>query len=557
MQHVAVPLLLAAVGHAFSPPAATTSLGGRQLQYVRHEEGMGWPINEVLATTDGEHQHQDYEARVERRFSRYRRRERLRNALSYGAEMDWQRRELEEAHRRHVDEMRSHPAPPRMVNRPVPIVNFRTNSDFPASDLPASRWGQVAAHPVEFDDAEYSHCTRSTRHVLVPRKGNEIPGTRGGDAVTFNGYDYEVRTVDDVLVQQTDPSQPSARRAYWLQDKLQGAIYGQVRYGTILRKLESPVQVRLPPKSSSSTSKEGDFPTEREWVTVEWIATDDRVAVKELNWEHIRTEGQKLAEDPIKEVAAMQHLKRWADREAERRGRLPEEMEGKVTADLDNHHIVMPLDLLSDDENLYSITPYCTGGRLLDMVEGKSRFSEPEARYWMKQILKGLTCLKKAGVSHRDMSPENLMVHEGNVYIIDLGMCLRIPHTEQGRRALILPQTPCGKWYYLSPEVLLSEQPFDGPAVDLWAAAVILFIMLTGTPPWDEPKMTDEAFKLTSTGFLEQMLTERHAGLSADAMDLLQRMLWLDPADRLSLEQVCAHPWMAHDETLGPGATLP
>ena len=48
---------------------------------------------------------------------------------------------------------------------------------------------------------------------------------------------------------------------------------------------------------------------------------------------------------------------------------------------------MMPLDLLSDDINLYSITPYCTGGRLLDQIENKSRFSEPEARYWMRQIL--------------------------------------------------------------------------------------------------------------------------------------------------------------------------
>ena len=114
--------------------------------------------------------------------------------------------------------------------------------------------------------------------------------------------------------------------------------------------------------------------------------------------------------------------------------------------------------------------------------------------------IQGLTCLKRAGVAHRDMSPENLMVHDGNVYIIDLGMCLRIPslhddHDDNGHdivndsiryhpdeRALIAPQGVCGKWYYLSPEVCLSEEPFDGPAVDLWAAGVILFIMLTGIP---------------------------------------------------------------------------
>ena len=175
------------------------------------------------------------------------------------------------------------------------------------------------------------------------------------------------------------------------------------------------------------------------------------------------------------------------------------------------------------------------------------------------------------------------MVHDGQVYIIDLGMCLRIPSLDdagddmldakqQEQRFLILPQAPCGKWYYLSPEVLLSEQPFDGPTVDLWgelsfvqncllcssianlifntflAAGVILYIMLTGLPPWEEPKTTDDNFNLMSTGYLVQILTERRVGLSADAMDLLQRMFWKDPADRLSLEQVCDHPWLTHQD---------
>jgi serine/threonine protein kinase len=171
-------------------------------------------------------------------------------------------------------------------------------------------------------------------------------------------------------------------------------------------------------------------------------------------------------------------------------------------------------------------------------------------------------------VAHRDMSPENLMVHEGNVFIIDMGMSLRIPslqnmnddnyygmqhshqylHPHPHQRSLILPQSPCGKWYYLSPEVCLSEQPFDGPAVDLWAAGVILFIMLTGLPPWEEPRMSDENFRLMTNGHLMRLLTERRVGLSVDAMDLLQRMFWYDPADRLSLEQVCAHPWITHEK---------
>lgn len=187
--------------------------------------------------------------------------------------------------------------------------------------------------------------------------------------------------------------------------------------------------------------------------------------------------------------------------------------------------------------------------------------------------------LQSAGVCHRDMSLENLLVHQNGALIIDLGMCLRVPYRNDntsmlsaafsgmnmnstdptinasenmifdGRsapRCLIRPQGTCGKWIYMSPEIYLNREPFDGFAVDMWAAGVILFLMLTGFPPWERACATDERFKYMTAGYLVQMLTEWELGLSSDAMDLLQRMLFLDPKDRLSLDQVRAHPWMVN-----------
>jgi serine/threonine protein kinase len=214
------------------------------------------------------------------------------------------------------------------------------------------------------------------------------------------------------------------------------------------------------------------------------------------------------------------------------------------------------------------------------------------------------------------MSLENLLVHnESGALIIDMGMCLRIPYLDEqpqqvstdpasqpyqypqltismqnmsmtnghpalvsasavaaspnnrhgnlpvhsGRmrpRALIRPQGTCGKWIYMSPEIYRDKDPFDGYAVDVWAAGVILFLMLTGFPPWERACATDERFKFMTAGYLVQMLTEWNLGLSGDALDLLQRMLFLDPKDRLSLDQVRAHPWMAN-RPIAPPANLP
>lgn len=209
--------------------------------------------------------------------------------------------------------------------------------------------------------------------------------------------------------------------------------------------------------------------------------------------------------------------------------------------------------------------------------------------------MKGLEHLQKSGICHRDMSLENLLVHQNGALIIDMGMCLRIPYPQStsstnttavqvvsdslnsmnldaaaqqvmngngietpvfnGKttpRLLMTPQGTCGKWIYMSPEIYKNEEPFDGFAVDMWAAGVILFLMLTGFPPWERACMTDDRFKYMTAGYLVQMLTEWDVGLSSDAMDLLQRMLFIDPKDRLSLDQVKAHPWMVQGQGQAP-----
>ena len=79
-------------------------------------------------------------------------------------------------------------------------------------------------------------------------------------------------------------------------------------------------------------------------------------------------------------------------------------------------------------------------------------------------------------------------------------------------------------------------------------------MMLIGEPPWEVPKMSDANFRhIAAGGNLAQMLTARRAGLSLDAMDLLQKMLWMDPADRLSLEQVMSHPWFSFVDKISFG----
>lgn len=108
-----------------------------------------------------------------------------------------------------------------------------------------------------------------------------------------------------------------------------------------------------------------------------------------------------------------------------------------------------------------------------------------------------------------------------------------------------------------SPEIYSNQESFDGFAVDLWAAGVILYIMLTGFPPYDQASRTDQRFDLIVSGRLVEQLRNWDIFLSDEAGDLLQRMLRLDPRDRLTLTEIMAHPWVASGEVEAPAPPEP
>jgi serine/threonine protein kinase len=152
------------------------------------------------------------------------------------------------------------------------------------------------------------------------------------------------------------------------------------------------------------------------------------------------------------------------------------------------------------------------------------------------------------------MSLENILVDEyTRSVVIDLGMCLRVPYDNcgdigdvscGGLRRLIKALIPCGKPNYISPEILSSEGPFDGFAIDLWATGVILFIMLVGLPPWEFARSEDPRYKMVTKGKLSRMLDSWKRPISPLAVDLLQKMLMEDPRQRLSLTEIKDHPWV-------------
>lgn len=350
-----------------------------------------------------------------------------------------------------------------------------------------------------------------------------------------------------------------AEHAFWSQRVIKSAIYGNVQSGIILKRCSPPLRT---PSGEA----------------VNWVATDELCAIKQYSRGLIQ-EAPNSAENPYGEISAMQllsnyqqyHLQQRLDGERELQ---EEDILRNAQESMGQTNVMMPLRMLYDNSNIYCIMPYVNGGELFDVLDSRQKFSEEEARYWMIQILNGVETLQKAGICHRDMSLENLLTsNDGTALIIDLGMCLRIPYadddTEEGRlarnncvdhrqrpRCLIRRDRACGKPYYMSPEIRRNRDAFDGHAVDMWALGPILFLMVAGFPPWEIADPADERFYYFSNGFFGQTITTWNLGLSADLIDILQRMFFVNPRDRMSLEQVRAHPWMDGPTAPPPAAPM-
>jgi len=349
--------------------------------------------------------------------------------------------------------------------------------------------------------------------------------------ITARVYDPNRRrsaNVTKILVQCDDRRTPTTNYAYWITKKLSDAIFGSVRLLVVLEKRTPGV------KSGEDPSAAG----------AEWEITSQRLCVKQMSWSRIIRMKETSSCDPLREIAAMQYIMHPPC------GSPPHE------------NLMTQIVTLTDDEYLYSIMPYCGGGELFEKVSQDGRFPEPLARHWFRQLLQGLYHLQKLGISHRDMSLENFLLDGDRGLIMDFDLALPIPYncpygtsvpadvTSGTIRRLLSPIGRVGKWTYMSPEIASNEDPFDGFAVDLWSAGVMLFTMLVAVPPFEFARPDEPRFKIISRGRLDVVLNAWGITMSADAQDLLQRMLMARPSERLTLQQVMHHPWVVNGEVI-------
>ncbi|GIZ39487.1 hypothetical protein CKM354_000286900 [Cercospora kikuchii] len=217
---------------------------------------------------------------------------------------------------------------------------------------------------------------------------------------------------------------------------------------------------------------------------------------------------------------------------------------------LEHPNIVQLYDVWENRNELYLIMEYVDGGELFHYVDERQGLTEDETVYIFRQIVSALLYCHRMLICHRDLKPENILLDRRTlqVKLIDFGMAALQP---KGR----LLSTPCGSPHYAAPEVV-SNRPYDGPLADAWSCGVILYVMLTGTTPFNYDKTNDIRILFRDITAAKYHMPKF---LSRGAQDLIFRIFKADPKKRLTMDEVWDHPFMhEYDEEfdlLGPDGT--
>ncbi|KAM7063679.1 serine/threonine-protein kinase DCLK3 [Molossus nigricans] len=217
-----------------------------------------------------------------------------------------------------------------------------------------------------------------------------------------------------------------------------------------------------------------------------------------------------------------------------------------IIQSLSHPNIVKLHEVYETDSEIYLIMEYVQGGDLFDAIIEHVKFPERDAARMLTDLCKALVHMHDKSIVHRDLKPENLLVQRNE----DKSMTLKLADFGLAKHVVRPVFTVCGTPTYVAPEIL-SEKGY-GLEVDLWAAGVILYILLCGFPPFRSlERDQDELFSIIQQGHFE-FLAPYWDSISEAAKDLVSRLLVVDPKKRYTAHQVLKHPWI---ETAGKART--
>ena len=221
--------------------------------------------------------------------------------------------------------------------------------------------------------------------------------------------------------------------------------------------------------------------------------------------------------------------------------------ETQILRQLDHPNILKCYEIFEDSSKYYLALEYCPRGDLYEKILEMKGFDESKASKILFQILSGISHCHEKGVIHRDLKPENIfLVESGNDITIKIG--------DFGSACILKDSMTTngffGSSYYFAPEVLTGSY---GSKSDIWSIGIMMYIILTGTPPYKGKNNKAILNEIKKHPF--QLTIENSASLSPAAIDLLSKLLTIQSSSRISALEAMQHIWIhkqrpSHNQSL-------
>jgi len=234
------------------------------------------------------------------------------------------------------------------------------------------------------------------------------------------------------------------------------------------------------------------------------------------------------------EIRACKHLSKLSIKNLEKF-----EREINILIKTDHPHIIKLYEIFESQRSLYLVMEECKGGEVFDKIiehiQSKQMYSEKDAANMFQQVMSSIEYCHNNGICHRDLKPENLLyLNDGNekdnpIKVIDFGLSQIFIDRKL--------KTKVGTAYYVAPEILKGDYT---EKCDIWSAGVILYIFLSGDPPFNGPNDSAIYNKISQMKF--SFPEKKWKNISNEAKDLIVHML-APEKERYNAKQVLAHPW--------------
>ena len=280
-------------------------------------------------------------------------------------------------------------------------------------------------------------------------------------------------------------------------------------------------------------------------LAVDFDSLQDDFSTKVMNWSNVvedfrLTRTTPNAETFIKELCVLNYLKTECPP--------PDPSLGILILD--------HTDVCYDKDHIYCFSDYYDQGNLWNRIEESENMTEPEARYWTKQVLNNVKYFHEvAGICHRDLSPENVIIKGSKCLLSDFGKCVQVPYKideNTGKRIyskLFIEQQEIrlrgGCLPYTPPEVVHNpESVHDMFAYDMWSVGIMVFNMFVGNLPFEMPSNRDHYDAYVQRLSIRMRITQELGLVSDEALSFIRKLLNHNPQERITVQEALQDDWL-------------